>query len=216
MAAANPKPTIVFDLGGVVLHWQPAQLLMKHLPDRLKTIEQAQDLAAEFFESFRPGGSWAEFDRGVLSSDAVARQIASRTALPIEAVAAVMQGVLAHLTLRPDTTALLNQLKDVGHRMVFLSNMPATYIEHVQRQLDSLGVFERGIFSSDVRLVKPEAAVFELALRTFDCRAGDCVLLDDNAANVEAARHAGWQALQFVDAVQASRDLVGLGLLPDR
>ncbi len=208
--------TIVFDLGGVVLHWEPAQLLLAHLPDRLSSVDEARHLATEFFESFRPGGAWAEFDRGVLSTDEVAQRIAMCTSLPIQTVIAVMQGVPAHLTLREDTTTLLQQLNAAGNRTVFLSNMPAPYIEHVQQQLDLLGVFEQGIFSSNIKMVKPEAEIFTLALRAFDCLAADCVFLDDSAVNVEAANRAGWRALRFVDAAQARRDLVALGLLPDQ
>lgn len=206
--------TFIFDLGGVVLNWQPAQLLLTHLPDRLKSADQASRLADEFFESFRPGGAWAEFDRGALSVDEVARQIAMRTMLPREAVAAVMRGIPAHLQLRDDTAGLIRRLKDAGHRMVFLSNMPEPYIQHAQRQLDSLDVFERGIYSSNIKMVKPEPEIFALAQRDFGCVPADCVFLDDNAANVDAASRAGWQALRFIDAARAHQDLVALGLLP--
>ncbi|MEO8278812.1 MAG: HAD-IA family hydrolase [Ideonella sp.] len=207
--------TVVFDLGGVVLNWQPAELLLANLPDRLSSIGQARELAADFFESFRPGGAWAEFDRGVLSIDEVAAHIALRTSLPLDAVAAVMHGIPAHLQLRTDTACLLLELKAAGHRLVFLSNMPAPYIAHVQTQLDALAVFERGIYSSDIRLIKPEDEIFAFALREFGCRAEDCFFLDDNAANVAAATRSGWHALQFLDAWQARRELLAQGLLAD-
>lgn len=207
--------TVVFDLGGVVLNWRPDELLLTNLPDRLQSHDQALVLAADFFESFRPGGAWAEFDRGVLSIDEVAGQIAARTSLPYDAVMAVMHGIPAHLQLRLDTADLLVELRAAGHRLVFLSNMPAPFIEHVQSQLDSLGVFERGIYSSDIKLIKPEDRIFTLALETFACHAADCVFLDDNATNVAAASGAGWQALQFTDAAQARRELLARGLLID-
>lgn len=212
-AAAPVRTTVVFDLGGVVLHWEPAQLLLTHLPHRLPSEAQARGLAAEFFESFRPGGAWAEFDRGVLDTDAVADRIADRTGLSVDEVRSVMGGIPAHLRVRADTAGLLRELSRAGHRLVYLSNMPAAYIGHVQRELDGLGVFEQGIYSSDVQLVKPDPAIFTIAQQRFDCVPASCVFLDDNEANIVAARCHGWRATRFVDAAQAQRDLVAWSLL---
>lgn len=213
MSAAPMRTTVVFDLGGVVLHWEPARLLLTHLPQRLQTEAQARALAAEFFESFRPGGAWAEFDRGVLGTDEVADRIADRMGLSVDEVRSVMDGIPAHLQVRADTAGLLRELNRAGHRLVYLSNMPAAYIGHVQRELDGLGVFEQGVYSSDVRLVKPDPAVFALAQQRFDCLPASCVFLDDNASNIVAAHRHGWRAARFVDAAQARRDLRGWSLL---
>lgn len=206
--------TLVFDLGGVVLHWQPAQLLRQCLGDRLASDGAATALAAAFFESFRPGGAWAEFDRGSLTGDAVVERIADRgTGLSHADVRRVMQAIPAHLQLRLDCAALLIDLRAEGHRLLFLSNMPAPYVGHVQRQLDDIRVFDGGIYSSDVGLVKPETGIFQLALRRFGCTAAELLFFDDNPGNVDAALRLGWQARHFVDADGARRDLVAIGLL---
>lgn len=208
--------TLVFDLGGVVLRWQPAELLRQTLPHRLAAGAAAGQLAAAFFESFRCGGDWAEFDRGVLGTDDVARRIARRLGFADAEVLAVLRAIPEHLQLRADSVELLAELAAAGQRLVFLSNMPAPFVDHAQRQLDSLGYFADGVFSSQVGLVKPDPAIFGVALQRFASRAADCLLLDDNAGNVEAALGQGWQARCFSDAAAARRDLVELGLLPAR
>jgi HAD superfamily hydrolase (TIGR01509 family) len=76
--------------------------------------------------------------------------------------------------------------------------------------------FERGLYSSHVQLIKPEAALYELASRHFDAPADRLVLLDDIAANVEAARTIGWKALQFTDAAACERALRAHGWWPAR
>ncbi len=206
--------TLVFDLGGVVLNWQPAQLLQRQLPDRLHSADEAQQLAGVFFESFRPGSDWAEFDRGVLEVDEVAQRIASRTGLLHDEVLGVMHAIPEHLQLRADSAVLLRELQQAGRRLVYLSNMPQAYVEHASRQLDSLGVFERGVFSSQVGMVKPQEPIYQLALQRFETRAADCVFFDDSLANVETASRLGWRAFRFSDAAAARVALVALGLIP--
>jgi putative hydrolase of the HAD superfamily len=207
--------TLVFDLGGVVLHWEPAQLLRECLAPRIASDDAAQALAAGFFESFRPGGTWAEFDRGSLSVEAVAERIADAgLGLSTAEVERVLQAVPGHLQLRRDSAALLSELQAAGHRLLYLSNMPASFVDHAQRQLDRLAVFDGGLFSSQVGLVKPESAIFELELRRFGGAASVMFFFDDNIVNVDAAIHQGWQARRFVDAEGARGDLVAAGLLP--
>ncbi|WP_418316753.1 HAD family hydrolase [Piscinibacter sakaiensis] len=208
--------TLVFDLGGVVLHWQPAELLRHCLAQRIDSDEAASVLATSFFESFRPGGAWAEFDRGSLSATEVARRIADgASGLSHAEVERVMDAIPAHLQLRPDTAALLAELHRAGHRLVYLSNMPATYVDHVQQQLARIdGAFDGGIFSSEVGIVKPESAIFQLAERHFGSAADELLFFDDNPVNVDAAARLGWQARLFVDADGARSDLVEAGLLP--
>ncbi len=208
------RRTVVFDLGGVVLHWQPAELLRLTLPHRFASGADASPLAEAFFESFRPGGAWAEFDRGSLSSDEVAVRIASGcSGLTRREVEIVMQAIPAHLQLRADTAHLIAELRAAGHRLLFLSNMPVPYVDHALRQLDRLGAFEDGIFSCEVGLVKPEPEIYALAEQRFGCAAAELVFFDDNKLNVECAAGRGWQARHFVDAGTSRGELGELGLV---
>ena len=206
--------TLVFDLGGVVLRWEPAQLLLGSLPHRLADLAAAELLAAVFFETFRPGSDWAEFDRGVLGLDEVVQRIATRIGLGEAEVRAVLRDIPAHLHLRADTAALLLELRRAGQRLVYLSNMPAPYRAHAQAQLDGLGCFETGLYSSEVRLVKPEAEIYREALRRFGTSAADCLFFDDSAGNVASAQREGWAACRYTDAAAARRDLAVHGVLP--
>jgi putative hydrolase of the HAD superfamily len=78
-----------------------------------------------------------------------------------------------------------------------------------------MGHFRSGLYSSHVRLIKPEAELYELARRHFAAPAGQLVLLDDIAANVDAARANGWKALQFTDASRCEQALRANGWWPE-
>lgn len=205
--------TLIFDLGGVVLRWQPADLLHQQLPDRAADLAAGVELASRFFESFRPGSDWAEFDRGALTLEQVAPRIASRLQLGVDEVLRVMHAVPGHLQLLDDTAALLRDLQQAGHRLVFLSNMPPAYVDHVQQQLDRLGVFETGLYSSRIGMVKPQTPIFAHAERQFGATGVDCIFFDDSPTNVRAAAERGWNARHFSNATGARKDLVELGVL---
>ncbi|MDO9354041.1 MAG: hypothetical protein Q7T55_10115, partial [Solirubrobacteraceae bacterium] len=82
---------VVFDFGGVLLAWQPHELIARLLPHRSATAEDAHALTADFFEGF--GGDWAEFDRGTLAREPLAERIAARTGLTLEQTHAVIDAV---------------------------------------------------------------------------------------------------------------------------
>ena len=69
------------------------------------------------------------------------------------------------------------------------------------------------MFSSRVKLVKPEPAIFHEAQRRFGAAPGELLFIDDFALNVKAARALGWQALHFLSAEQLEAELSSRRLL---
>ena len=202
---------VVFDFGGVLFRWQPQEFMQRLLPHVASDEASAHSLVHRFFEGF--GGDWGEFDRGTVAAPELARRIAQRTALSLADVQNVIDAVPDELQPVLPTMALAQRLGERGHRLFYLSNMPAPYADHLERTHDFIAGFEAGVFSSRVQLVKPEAAIFSHALNAFGIEARDTLLIDDLLANTEAARAAGWQALHFRDAAQCEAELVLRGLL---
>ena len=98
--------------------------------------------------------------------------------------------------------------------MFYLSNMPAPYADHLEREHAFVREFDDGLFSARVKLIKPEPAIFALAAQRFGVAPSELVFLDDHPPNVTAARSAGWQALVFRDALQCEQALRQAGLWP--
>ena len=89
--------------------------------------------------------------------------------------------------------------------------MPEPFAAHFERTHDFMGLFESGVFSSRVRLIKPDPAIFERAAQVFGRAPADLLFLDDHLPNIAAARAAGWEAVHFVDAAQAEAEVVAKG-----
>ena len=111
----SPQKTVIFDLGGVLLHWQPLTLLQHLLPQHAPHHAGAQALAQQLFQGFDPGSDWALFDRGQIEPDALAQRIAARTGLKVLEVQAVIEAIPPHLATLEGTEALLHELLSLIH-----------------------------------------------------------------------------------------------------
>lgn len=206
---------LVFDLGGVLFHWQPHEIVASALPDLASTRASADRLVADIFQGF--DGDWGEFDRGVLSPAELAERIAARTSLGVAQARAVIDAVPAALTPIAGTVALLERLhplqraRDRG--LYYLSNMPESYAQHLEATHAFLSLFDGGVFSARVRMIKPEAAIFEHTGDWLGIDPADSLFIDDMPRNVAAARAAGWQAVLFENPADCERALVARGLL---
>jgi putative hydrolase of the HAD superfamily len=198
---------IVFDFGGVVFNWQPLALLRQTLPQHAVDDASASALAAQLFQSFTPGCDWADFDLGVVGVDALAARIARRTGLSEADVMAVVDAIPQHLEPQAATVALMRRLKQAGHRLFYLSNMPAPYADHLERSHDFFAWFDDGVFSARVQMIKPQPAIFHEAARRFGIAPADLLFIDDVAHNIDAARALGWRALQFISAGECAAAL---------
>lgn len=198
---------IVFDLAGVVFHWSPPQLLRETLPLLAPDAAAADGLVQRLFQGFAPGSDWAEFDRGQVAPAALAERIAQRTGIAAHDVRAVIDAVPAHLSANPGTVDLMRRLKRAGHRLFYLSNMPAPYAAHLERAHGFFDLFDDGIFSARVQLMKPDPAIFAAAARRFGLAPAELLFIDDSLPNVDAARALGWQALHYRGAAECEAAL---------
>ncbi|APW38391.1 hypothetical protein RD110_15300 [Rhodoferax koreense] len=202
------KPsTVVFDLGAVLLHWHPIELVQRVLPAHAHNETEARRICAALFGGFVPGSAWAEFDRGAVEPEALAALLSPGTGIPVPQLLDFILAVPDHLHTKPDTAALLPRLQDQGHRLVYLSNMPQYFADRLFAERTFFHHFEDGIFSGRVGLIKPEHGIFELAERQFGLEPARTMFIDDSAHNVATAHARGWGAIQFHDAAQCEADL---------
>ena len=198
----------VFDFGRVLFRWRPDALLAQVLPHRASDPESTRHWVGQVFQAY--GGDWGDFDRGVVEPQDLARRIAARTGLTEDEVANVIAACPGELEPLPDTVAWLRELHAQGRPLHYLSNMPEPFAAHFERTHDFMRLFESGVFSSRVQLLKPDRAIFVRAAEVFGRRPADLLFLDDHEPNIVAAREAGWQAIHFVDASQAKAEAQAL------
>ncbi len=205
----TPLKRIVFDFGGVMFRWRPAELIRRVWPQH---AGRAEHWVQQVFQGYT--GDWGEFDRGTVEPPELARRIAARTGLSEAELHQLIDAVPDELAPVPATVDLLERLHGAGAVLHYLSNMPAPFAAHLSRSHGFMQRFRNGVYSSHVKLVKPDPAIFAHAAAHFGAEPAELVFLDDHLPNIEAARAAGWQGVHFVDAAQAERDMRAAGWWP--
>lgn len=193
---------IVFDLGGVVVRWEPHALIARQFApmDRDRVFHQvvAHD-------------DWLELDRGTLALDAAISRAATRTALPEADIAAFFAQVPLSLDLVDGTHTLLPRVKQAGHSLYCLSNMAQHSLDFLERAYDFWPLFDGRVFSCLVGLIKPEPPIYAHLLERHALDPSATVFIDDLQVNLDAAARFGIKTIRFESASQCERELAALG-----
>ena len=197
---------LIFDLGGVVVRWDPAAIIASVFDD--------EEFRAKVRHGVFAHPDWLELDRGTLEREEAIRRAAQRTGMAQSEIRRLLLAVPPSLTPIPDTVELLYRLQRRGYPLYCLSNMHLASIEHLEREHRFFEVFTGKVISCRLKLCKPEAAIYEQALQLNGLKAQDTVFIDDVEVNIAAAAQLGMHTIQFRDAAQCERELRSLGVSP--
>jgi putative hydrolase of the HAD superfamily len=154
------------------------------------------------------------FDRGDLSAQAYWEALAE------DADADVSAEQIAHVctwdvsmwgAANARMVAWLRQLHDSGIKTALLSNMHHDMIAYLRENFDWLELFDFKTFSAEVRLIKPDAAIYEQTLRGLGTTPHQTIFVDDREINVLAAREVGLHGIKFESIRKLRADLEGIG-----
>ena len=153
--------------------------------------------------------AWIDFEHGRIDEATfIARFFADRRPVDGDGLTAAMT---AHYAYMPGVEALLERLADSGARMYALSNYPSWY-RRIEAKLGLSRFLRWDFVSCETGHRKPAPEAYLHAARTLGVEPRECVFVDDQRANVEAARTLGMQAILRTEDVDAlTRDLVGVG-----
>ena len=198
------RPTVVFDLGGVLVDWDPRYLYDQLLP--------AHEVDA-FLDEVGFAAWNREQDAGASWTDAVRRH-GDRYPHRRELLAAYPARFPETLGGEvPGSVALLRELHTAQVRLLALTNWSAETFPHARDRFDWLDLFEDVVVSGVEGMAKPDPAIFRLLIDRHGLSAADTVFVDDSASNVDAAADLGLTALLFRTAEDLRADLSRLGLL---
>ena len=196
---------IVFDLGGVVVTWEPEVIIAKVFAD--------PSLRALVRKEIFGHADWIALDRGTLPlQEAVARGT-QRTGMPETEVARLLSQVPVSLVPIPETVDLLYRLKALGHTLFCLSNMHVASIEHLEKTQTFWEVFTGAVISCRLQLCKPEPAIYAHLLKAHGLEGTDTVFIDDMQVNLSAAARFGIRTIRFESAAQCRRQLQDMGCI---
>lgn len=205
MIKQQPK-AIIFDIGNVVLEWQPEHILRSTF-----SVANMPLLLEQTFLS----PEWSAYDQGLISTKDLKEQLADKLECSNTAMEALLQSVVVSLRPFPEMVELLIKLKSLGYPIYALSNMPNDIFLSLFEEHKFWELFDDIVISSHIKLIKPDPAIFEFILNKHQLKADECIFLDDSTANVVSAQDMGFTVIKVINFQQAIDDLSELLGLDD-
>ena len=196
--------TVVFDIGGVLLDWDPRHLYRKLIAD-------PDEMAAFLGEVCTPRWHLAH-DLGADTELSCRELAAAHPSLAEEIMAWSHRSeemIAGQITAGVDVLA---ELKASGLRCLALSNMEADKFALRQSRYPFFRHFDGCVISGIEGAAKPDRRIFETLLSRYDLEPAATVFFDDTAANIAVARDLGLVAVRYSGGGQLRRDLRRLGL----
>ena len=200
-----PPTAVVFDLGGVLIDWNPRYLYRKLFDDEAAMEAFLADVVSPEWNGQQDSGrTWAE------AVEVLSREHPEQRDL-IAAYWHRWQETLGD-AIAP-TVAILEELRGAGIRLYALSNWSAETFPVARPRYPFLDWFDGIVISGEERVAKPDPAIFRHLLDRYGLDPATTVFIDDSEANVRAAAAEGIVSLRFVDATTLRNDLRRLRLL---
>lgn len=198
-------PTIVFDLGNVLIRWNPRNLYRQFFGDDTAAMETflSEVCSPAWNEEQDRGRTWAE-----AVQEAISRHPSQETLIRAydERWEETISGPIE------ETVDILRELKEKEIRLLALTNWSAEKFPVALNQFSFLQWFEGILVSGEEYLIKPDPAIFMLLASRYTLDPTRTVFIDDSMHNIDAASRLGFQALHFTDADKLRQDLLAIGL----
>lgn len=195
---------VVFDIGNVLIEWDPRHLYRGLIPDEAER---------EAFLAEVCSPDWnLEQDRGRLWAEAIAERVALFP--QHEALIRAYSDRWAEMVPGeiPGSVAILDALREAGVPLYAITNFSSEKFAEAQARFPFLTRFIDVVVSAEERLLKPDPAIYRLLLDRNGLRAEACLFIDDSERNVEAARAVGMHAHHFRGAEGLAVALRAAGL----
>ena len=200
----TPK-VVVFDIGNVILNWDPDLLYSKLIPD--PAARQT------FFADTNIHEMNLDVDRGAPFRDTIYAH-ADRYPDHGDLIRAWHDRWPEMLTPEiSGTSNILRRLKSNSIPVFALSNFGADSYTLARKIYPILLEFDREYISGRMKLIKPDPGIYEELERDSGFHGADLCFFDDSAKNIDAAKSRGWQAHIFENPAKMQSDLENMGLL---
>ena len=203
---ASKRRIVVFDIGGVLLNWNPRHLYRKLFPGDEQAMEAflTNVCTVEWNERQDAGRTFAEAHAELiplhpdktLLIEAFGKRFDEMIAGPIEG-----------------TVDILAELRRAGVPRYALTNWSAETFPPARVRYDFLSWFDGIVVSGEEGVIKPDPRIFRILLERYGIAAREAVFIDDNPGNAAAAQALGIHGIHFRSPELLRRELETLGVL---
>jgi HAD superfamily hydrolase (TIGR01509 family) len=197
---------VVFDIGNVLVRWNPRNLFKKTIEDEARMERFLATALAMDFVSLTD--IVEDFSKAVAERARAFPEFARELHLFDERWVETIGGPIE------ENVALMRRLKAAGRPVYALSNFATVKFAIARSMFDFLGEFDHAVISGHVGTAKPDPRIFEALFERSGRRPEELLFVDDQIKNIEAARALGMPSIHFGPGVDLEKELRERGALP--
>lgn len=185
----TPLDAVVFDLGNVLLDYNPKRFMLE--------MGIAPEHTERLLQIFPQSEEWQQLDMGVISDDEfLASAIKKEPSLRREIIR-YHKHWYDYFKAIPENVAAFYQVKEAGAKTYILSNFQETCFRVMQEHNIFFEDFDGRVISYECKLRKPQPEIYELLIRRYQLDSAHSVFIDDMEVNIQAAKAAGLQTIHL-------------------
>lgn len=192
---------VIFDVGNVLIAFHPEhEMRQLGIPeDKIEPMAEATYLSPW----------WVELDRGVIpEEEIIAHMKEEHPELAQDIDMFFTEGRKGLVDSYDYAAGWLKGLQEKGYKTYLLSNYPENYFElHMKKKFTFMPYIDGKVVSGAVKMIKPDAEIYEYLLQKFSLKPEECVFIDDRPENVETAEKLGIHGIIFTDYEQSRVEL---------
>lgn len=196
---------IIFDFGGVLMDWNPRYFFRTHFND---------DEKMEYFLTQVAHNEWnAEQDRGRTLKEGTEFLVAQHPDWEAEIRAYYDNWTTMLRADIPQNVEVLRKLEHTDYQLFGLTNWSNETFPYALENYDFFKIFDgKIVVSGDEKLIKPDPKIWELLLSRYNISAEESVFIDDNEANIAAAKALGFHTVHIKSETDLDSELKNLGV----
>ncbi len=200
-----PIKNIVFDVGNVLITWNPKKLLQEIFP--------ARDDIDTMLQKIYKDGFWIDLNAGKYTEEEAIKKHHSHLNFTQAELTELMLHTKKSLTVLQDSITLVERLHKAGYPLYVLTDNTIEIMQYLKQRYDFWRFFRGIVNSAEVGHLKPSPIIYQALLSNYKIKPEETVFFDDVLANVEGAKAMKMHAFQFTTAELCLQELENLQLI---
>lgn len=197
--------TVIFDLGGVLIDWNPRHLYRKLMKTEAEIEHFLSNICTLAWNAHQDAGR--SFHEATITLQAQHPEHAEMIAAYYGRWEEMLGDAIA------ESVKIFREVKKSGMPVYALTNWAVESFIPTKKRFGFLQEFDGIVVSGEEKVAKPDARLFHILLERYEIAAAGAAYIDDNAENIATAKTLGMHAIHFQNAEQLRRELQAFGVL---